>query len=191
MRMPWLPAAITVALVLGTVSFARADEVAPPPAAPPTTEPAVAPAPAPEPAAAASPLNYVVAAATTTLFNKPNSGDATGWQHDIGPVVGYGRYLTPTVAVEMDLGPSFVRGSYAGFYLVPGAVWNFSTYVYAAARFLVQVDSEVNLYLFPGIGGVYTFDKISVTLEMNLSSNVGRGKPDFSVALTPGVVYSF
>jgi len=194
MRMPWLSAAITVALVLGTVTSARADEVAPPAAAPAATpEPAVAPAPAPapEPAAAASPLNYVVAAVTTTLFNKPNSGDATGWQHDIGPVVGYGRYITPTVAVELDLGPSYVRGEYAGFYLVPGAVWNFSTYVYAAARFLVQVHRDANFLLFPGIGGVYTIGKVSVTLELNLESNVGRGKPDFSVALTPGLVYSF
>lgn len=179
MRTPWLPAAIPVALLFGAVSSARADEVAPPSA------------PAPEPAAAATPLNYVTAAATTTLFYKPNSGDASGWQHDIGPVVGYGRYVTGTVALELDVGPSFVRGDYVSFFLVPSAVWSFSTHVYAAARFLVQVDPEANFYVFPGVGGVYTFNQISVTLELNLSSNVGRGKPDLGVTLTPGVVYSF
>jgi hypothetical protein len=177
-------AAVTVALLLGTATAARADEPAPPAApAPETTAPAAP--------AAATPLNYITVAATTTLFAVSNGGDTSGWGHDIGPVVGYGRYVTDTVAVELDLGPSFIRGDYAGFYLVPAAVWSFSTHVYAAARFLVQVDKEANFILFPGIGGVYTFDKISLTLEMNFSSNVGRGKPDFGVTLTPGVVYSF
>jgi hypothetical protein len=125
--------AATIALLLGTVSSARADEVTPAPAA------------APEPAPAATPLNYLTVAATTTLFHKPNSGSASGWQEDIGPVVGYGRYVTDTVALELDLGPSFVRGSgYTGFFLVPAAVWSFSTHVYAAARFLVEVDPEAN-----------------------------------------------
>src|SRR4051812_18059125 len=112
MRMPRPSVAATIALILGTVSTARADEVAPPAAAAPEPAAAVAPEPAPAPAAAAeaAPLNYVVAAATTTLFFKPNTGDASGWQHDVGPVVGYGRYLTPTVAVELDLGPAFARG---------------------------------------------------------------------------------
>lgn len=174
MRMPWLSAAVTVAVLFGAVSSARADEAAPP-AAP----------------AAATPLNYVTAAATTTLFYQPNSGDSSGWQHDIGPVVGYGRYVTPTVALELDVGPSFVRGDYVGFYLVPSAVWSFSAHVYAAARFLVQVDPDANFIVFPGIGGAYSFDKITLTLELNLSSNVGRGEPDFGVTLTPGVVYSF
>jgi len=35
------------------------------------------------------------------------------------------------------------------------------------------------------IGGVYTFNRLSITLELNLESFVGRGEPDFSVALTP------
>ncbi len=177
--MPRSSVAIAVVLVLGTVTSARADDPAPPAAS--------APAPA------ASPLNYVVAAATTTLFHKPNSGPASGWQEDIGPVVGYGRYVTDTIALEMDLGPAFAHGSgYTGFFLVPAAVWSFSTHVYAAARFLVELDPQVDLALFPGIGGVYTFpNQISVTLELNLESFIGRGNPDFAVALTPGIVYSF
>jgi hypothetical protein len=62
----------------------------------------------------------VTVAATTTLFHKPNVGSASGWQEDIGPVVGYGRYVTDTVALELDIGPSFVHGSgYSGLFLVP------------------------------------------------------------------------
>jgi len=175
MHMLQSSAAITAALLLGTVTSARADEATPPAA----------------PAAAATPLNYVVASATTTLFYKPNSGDASGWQHDIGPVVGFGRYVTDTIALELDLGPGFVRGDYVNFVLVPGAVWSFSTHVYAAGRFLVQVDPELNLALFPGVGGIYTFDKISLTLELNVVSYIGRGKPDLGITLTPGIVYSF
>ena len=178
---------IAVALVLGTVTFARADEPASPAA------PAPAPAPLAVPAPEASPLNYVGASATTTLFHKPNSGPASGWQDDIGPVVGYGRYVADTIALELDLGASFVRGSgYSGVFLVPGAVWSFSTHFYAAARFLVEVDPQFDFALFPGIGGIYTFpNQISLGLELNLESFIGRGNPGFAVALTPGIEYSF
>jgi len=176
MSMPRSSVVIAVVLVLGTVTSARAGDPAPPAAA------------APE----ATPLNYVVASATTTLFHKPNSGPASGWQEDIGPVVGYGRYVTDTIALELDIGPSFVHGSgYSGLFLVPSAIWGFSTHVYAAARFLVELDPQADLALFPGIGGVYTFDKLSITLELNLESFIGRGNPDFAVALTPGLVYAF
>lgn len=169
-------AAVTVALVLGTVTSARADEVA---------------APAPDPPALA-PLNYVVASVTTTLFYQPNSGSSSGWQHDISPVVGFGRYITDTIALELDLGPSFTRGDYTSFTLVPGAVWSFSTHVYAAARFLVPLDPQINFALFPGLGAVYTFkNQISLTLELNLASTIGRGDPDLGVAVTPGIVYAF
>jgi hypothetical protein len=178
MSMPRSSVVIAVVLVLGTVTSARADEPAP--------------ATAPAAPAAATPLNYVTVAATTTLFHKPNVGPASGWQEDIGPVVGYGRYVTDTVALELDIGPSFVHGSgYSGLFLVPSAIWGFSTHVYAAARVLVELDPQADLALFPGIGGVYTFDRLSITLELNLESFVGRGKPDFAVALTPGLVYAF
>ena len=177
MSMPRSSVVIAVVLVLGTVTSARAGDPAPPAAAEPE----------------ATPLNYVVASATTTLFHKPNSGLVSGWQEDIGPVVGYGRYVTDTIALEMDLGPSFVRGTgYSGFFLVPAAVWSFSTHVYAAARFLVELDPQADFALFPGIGGIYTFpNQISLTLELNLESFIGRGNPDFAIALTPGIVYSF
>jgi hypothetical protein len=181
MSMPRPSVVISTVLVLGTVTFVRADEPASP-AAP-------APAPAPE----ASPLNYVGAGVATTLFNKPNSGPARGWQENIGPVIGYGRYVTHTIALEMDLGPSYVRGSgYSGFFFVPGAVWSFSTHFYAAARFLVEADPQIDFALFPGIGGIYTFsNQVALGLELNLESFIGRGNPGLAVVVTPGIEYSF
>jgi hypothetical protein len=174
-----LSAVMNVALLLGTVTSARADEATPPAA------------PAPE--AETTLLNYVVVAATTTLFHKPNSGSSSGWQEDIGPVVGYGRYVTDTIALELALGPSFARSSgYTGFFLVPSVAWSFSTHVYAAAHFLVESDPQLDLALSLSVGGVYSFeDQISLTLELNLESFLGRGDPDFAVAVTPGIAYSF
>lgn len=165
------PLAITtVALLLGTATSARADD----------------------PASAAAPLDYVVASVTTTVFYLPNSGSSSGWQHDLSPGVGFGRYITDTIALELDLGPTFTRGDYTSFFLVPGAVWSFSPHVYAAARFVVPVDPELNFVLFPGVGLSHTFkNQMSLTLELNLASTIGRGDPDLGVTLTPGIVYSF
>jgi hypothetical protein len=168
---PWLSATATVAVavVFVTVTPARADEPA-----------------------AATPLNYVVAAVGTTLAYQPNTGSASGWQHDLSPVVGFGRYVTATIALELDLGPTYIRGTYTGFALVPAAVWNFSTHVYAAARFLVPVDPKLNFALFPGVGVGNTFDNgITVFAELNASSTIGRGDPDLGLALTGGALYSF
>lgn len=175
--MPRPSVVVAVVLVLGTVTFARADEIASPAA----------------PTPAASPLNYVGAGTATTLFHKPNSGPASGWQEDIAPVVGYGRYITNTIALELDLGPSFVRGSgYSGFFLVPAAVWSFSTHFYVAARFLVEADPQIDFALFPGIGAIYTFpNQVALGLELNLESFIGRGNPGVAVVLTPGIEYSF
>jgi hypothetical protein len=168
MRMLRSLVAATVALVLGTASAARAEE------------------------AAATPLNYVVAAVTTTLLYQPNQGSLDGPQRDVGPVVGFGRYVTDTVALELDLGPTFTRGDYTAFSLVPGVVWSFSSHAYAAARLVVPVDPKLNVTLFPGFGLIHTFkNQISLSLELNLASTVGRGDPDFGVTLTPGIVYSF
>jgi hypothetical protein len=174
---------IAIVLVPGTVTLARADEPAS----------LAAPAPAPAHALEATPLNYVGVGAATTLFHRPNSGPASGWQEDIGPVIGYGRYVTETIALELDLGPSFVRGSgYSGFFLVPGAVWSFSTHFYAAARFLVEADPQIDFAVFPGIGAIYTFpDQISLGLELNLESFIGRGNPGLAVVVTPAIEYSF
>jgi hypothetical protein len=138
------------------------------------------------------PPNYAAAFLGTTLAYRPEGGPWDGFQHDLTPLLGYGRYVSPTVALELDFGPTYVRSHYSSFALVPGVVWAFSSHVYAAARFQVPVDPEANFGLFPGVGVIHTFKNgLSPLLEVNASSYVGRGHPDFGVALTVGVLYSF
>jgi len=59
------------------------------------------------------PSNYVAGFLGTTLGYRPEGGPWEGWPHDATTLLGYGRQLTPTVAVELDVGPTFVRGSYS------------------------------------------------------------------------------
>ncbi|HEX8112654.1 MAG TPA: hypothetical protein VF516_33215 [Kofleriaceae bacterium] len=141
---------------------------------------------------AATPLNYVVVGVGTTAIHRPSGGPVSGWQHDVAPIVGYGRFVYETIALELDIGPTYVRGDYAGTSLVPGVVWAFSEYAYAAARFVVPVDPELDLGLYPGVGLVHTFQNgIGVFAEGNVFSYVGRGTPDLGVALSAGALYSF
>jgi hypothetical protein len=143
-------------------------------------------------AADAPPPNYVAGFLGTTLAYRPNGGSFDGWQHDLTGLVGYGRFVKPTLALELDAGPTYVSGDYLSFALVPGVVWTFSPHAYAAARVIVPVDPQWNLTLFPGIGLSHTFKgRYTPILELNLSSTVGRGKPDFGVALTAGLLIAF
>lgn len=141
--------------------------------------------------AASPPSNYVAGFLGTTLRYRPPGGPGEGWQHDATPLLGYGRQLTPTVAVELDLGPTFVRGRYASFSVTPGLVWSIHPNLYLAARFVVPVDPETNLVLFPGIGLSRAFGRVMPTLELSVSSAVGRGDPDLGVSLTAGVLVFF
>jgi hypothetical protein len=141
--------------------------------------------------AAAPPSNYVAGFLGTTLGYRPEGGPWEGWQHDATTLLGYGRQLTPTVALELDVGPTFVRGSYSSFSLTPGLVWAFHPNVYVAARFVVPVDPETNLVLFPGIGLSRAFGRVMPVLELNVSSAVGRGHPDLGVSLTAGLLVFF
>lgn len=159
--------AAAAALVLGSVVSARAaDPKAPPP-------------------------NYAALMAGTTVAYRPNGGPWDGFQSDVSPMVGYGRYLNKSVALELDLGPTYVKGSYTSFTLVPAVVWAFSSHAYLAGRFLVPVDPESNFGLFPGLGVFRSFGRYSPYVEVNLSSYVGRGHPDFGVSLTAGVLIAF
>ncbi len=140
---------------------------------------------------AAAPANYLAALVGTSPGYRPPGGPWDGWQHDVTPLLGYGRQLSPTVALELDAGPSYVRGSYSSFSLTPGLVWSVHPNVYLAARFVVPVDPEANLVLFPGIGIARSFGRVMPTLELNLSSAVGRGDPDVGVSLTAGLLVFF
>ena len=138
-----------------------------------------------------APANYVAGFLGTTLDYRPPGGSWDGWQHDATTLVGYGRQIRPTVALELDLGPTFVRGSYASFALTPGVVWSARPNLYLAARFAVPVDPETNLVLLPGVGICRPFGRVMPTLELNVSSAVGRGDPDLGVSLTAGLLVFF
>ena len=144
-----------------------------------------------EPPASSPPSNYVAGFVGTTLDYRPPGGSWDGWQHDVTTLVGYGRQIRPTVALELDIGPTFVRGSYSSFSLTPGLVWSVHPNLYLAARFVFPVDPETNLVLLPGVGLCRAFGRVMPTLEVNLSSAVGRGHPDLGVSLTAGVLVFF
>ena len=150
---------------------------------------AVASAHSAEPAAA--PPNYAALMVGTTAAYRPEGGPWDGFQKDVSPFVGYGRYVTKTVALELDLGPTFVKGHYTSFTLVPAVIWTFSSHAYVAARFLVPVDPESNFGLFPGVGVFRSFGRYSPYAELNLASYVGRGHPDLGVSVTAGVLIAF
>jgi len=159
--------AAVLTLLLGSVVSARAAD---PPAPPP---------------------NYAALMVGTTVAYRPNGGAWGGFQSDVSPYVGYGRYLNKAVAVELDLGPTYLKGNYTSFTLVPAVVWTFSSHVYLAGRFLVPVDPESNFGLFPGLGVFRALGRYSPYVEVNLASYVGRGHPDLGVSLTAGVLIAF
>jgi hypothetical protein len=138
-----------------------------------------------------APSNYVAGFVGTTLDYRPPGGSWDGWQHDVTPLLGYGRQLRPTLALELDVGPTFVRGEYSTFSLTPGLVWSVHPNLYLAARFVVPVDPEANFVLFPGVGLSCAFGRVMPVLELNVSSAVGRGDPDLGVSLTAGVLVFF
>ena len=141
--------------------------------------------------ASGPPSNYVAGFAGTTLGYKPPGGSWEGWQHDVTPLLGYGRQVRPTLALELDAGPTLVHGSYSSFSLTPGLVWSVHPNVYLAARFVVPVDPEANFVLFPGVGICRAFGRVMPILEVNVSSAVGRGHPDLGVSLTAGLLVFF
>jgi hypothetical protein len=143
-------------------------------------------------AAAPAPVNYVAGFVGTTLAYRPNGGSWDGWQKDATTLLGYGRQLTPKLALELDAGPSWASGSgYASFAFTPGLVYSLNPSVYVAARFAIPVDPETNLVLLPGVGLSHAFGRVMPTLELNVSSAVGRGKPDLGVTLTLGLLVFF
>ncbi len=141
--------------------------------------------------ASASPPNYVAGFAGTTLAYRPHDGPWDGWQHDATLQLGYGRQVRPTLALELDAGPTLVRGSYSAFALTPGLVWSVLPNLYLAARFAIPLDPETNFVLLPGVGVCRPFGRVMPTLELNVSSAVGRGHPDLGVSLTAGLLVFF
>lgn len=123
---------------------------------------------------------------------RPGGGSWEGAQHDLLLTGGFGRYVKRTLALELDLGPAWVRGDYASFSLVPGVVWAFSPHAYLAARFPIVVDPEAAFHAAPGVGLSHTFaDRLTPILEVNLLARFGHGPSDLGLTLTLGILYSF
>jgi hypothetical protein len=142
--------------------------------------------------AADPPPNFVAAFVGTTAAFQPAGGSWEGSQSDLILTAGIGRYVTKTVALEVDLGPTWLRGDYASFSIVPGVVWAFSPHAYLAARFPITLDPDSAAYAAPGIGLSHTFaNGLTPTLELNFFARVGHGRPDLGVTVTAGLLYSF
>jgi hypothetical protein len=185
------------ALLLCAAGTARAEEPAPP--EPGTADPApaaAAPTPDPAPAAAAPasyPKNYVTVLVGTTMFARPKGGPTDSLLADVSPGIGYGRLVTPKIAIELDISPTIDNGEYLSTSLIPGVVWNFSTYVYAAARFLVPIDPDFNVGAFPGIGAFYGLPSgLGFSLELNAGAYFAADTdPTVATFLTLGALYAF
>jgi hypothetical protein len=146
-------------------------------------------APAP---AADLPPNYVAAFAGTTVGYRPSGGPWDGHQHDLVVTAGYGRFVTSTLALEVDLGPTWVRGDYAAFSIVPGVVWAFSPHAYLTARFPIAVDPGSAVYAAPGAGLSHTFaNGLTPILEVNGVTRLDEARGDLGLTVTLGVLYSF
>lgn len=138
------------------------------------------------------PPNYAAVFAGTTTAYRPKGGPWDGHQHDAVLTAGLGRFVTSTVALEVDLGPTLVSGDYSAFSIVPGVVWQFSPHAYLAARFPIAVDPDSAAYAAPGIGLSHTFaNGLTPILELNGVTRLDASRGDLAVTVTVGVLYSF
>lgn len=143
-------------------------------------------------AAPADPDTYVAVLAGTTLMHRAPGGSLEGPQVDLNTAVGFGRFVTKSIALELDLGVGFARGVYAGTSMVPGVVWAFHDYFYAAARFVIPVHPQTNFGVMPGLGAIYAFKNgFAPILELNAVSMLARGAPDLGASVTIGNLYVF
>ncbi len=135
---------------------------------------------------------YAVALAATTLVHRPHVGDFGGPLKDVSPAVGAGYFVGETLAFELDVGPTFVEGEYASFGLIPAVIWAFHPNFYGTGRFILPVDPKLDLVLVPGFGATMVFaNGLAPFVELELTSAVGRGKPDLGLAVALGATYMF
>ena len=138
------------------------------------------------------PPNYVAAFAGTTAGYRPSGGPWSGHQDDLVLTAGLGRFVTPKLALEVDLGPTWVSGDYAAFSIVPGVVWAFSPHAYLAARFPIAVDPGTAVYAAPGAGLSHTFaNGLTPILEVNGVTRLDEARGDLAITVTLGLLYSF
>lgn len=147
---------------------------------------------APDARADDPPPNYFAGFAGTTAAYRPSGGPWDGHQEDLVLTAGYGRFVKPTLALELDLGPTWISGDYTAFSLVPGVVWTFSPHAYLTARFPIVVDPEAAVYAAPGVGLSHTFaNGLTPILELNAVTRLDESRGDLGLTVTVGVLYSF
>ncbi len=61
----------------------------------------------------ATPRNYAATFVGTICAYHPPGGPWSGFQHDLTLLGGYGRYVSSRIALELDVGPTLVRGDYS------------------------------------------------------------------------------
>jgi hypothetical protein len=155
---------------------------------------AAAPAPAAaQPASAAAPPAhsrwYAVGLAGTTPAYRPRGGPWDGFQHDITANLGAGFFANSKLAVELDLGATWIRGRYASAAFTPGVLYSFHPNFYAAGRVILPFDPESDVLLYPGLGALYTFrNGLAPLVEVNLARSLDRR--DLAVTVTVGLLFN-
>ena len=172
-----IPTVATRAMTLRIGSLSRAERDAPTASSPGGS--------------ADAPTFYAAAFASTTFAYRAYRGTLEGPVGDVSPNIGLGYLVSQKLAIELDVGPTFVAGTYVSMSLTPGVVWAFHPNVYAASRFIVPVHPEVNFALYPGIGATHAFGALAPFLELSVISYVGRGEPDFGLGASAGALYPF
>ena len=132
---------------------------------------------------------YAAGLATTTVANRPASGPLAGPVHDLTPALGVGASLTPQLAVELDAGPTLLRGRVDVWSAVPGIVWSFHPTFYAACRASVPLAADRPIALGAALGGSRRVGaRASLLLEVGALATVTRATPDVGLALTLGTL---
>jgi hypothetical protein len=150
-------------------------------AAPPRATPAVI-----------SQANYLIVSAGTTLLHHGAQGSLTGPLNDASSGLGYGRFVTDTIALEIIANATFAAGPSTSFDLTPGAMVMLTDNVYAGGWAILSVRPKFGVALATGVGGMLSVsERVAVFGEVDLVSALGRGGPDAAVALTGGAFYSF
>jgi hypothetical protein len=183
-------ASLSTFLLLSAVGTASADPTEPP--EPADTESDAA-ASATTPSVSPPLSTYVALVASSTLFSRPMGGDFAGPPGDLNTVVGMGRFVTQSLAIELDVGPGFVGGKLGSVSLVPGVVWVFHDHFYAATRFVVPfAPTPSSVAIAPGVGFIHVFKNgLAPVVELNGVTSISRNGQELGASASVGSLYLF
>ncbi len=132
---------------------------------------------------------YAVGLLGTTPAYRPRGGPWDGFQHDLSANVGAGFFASSKLALEVDLGATWVRGDYASAALTPGLLYALHPSVYVAGRVSVPFDPKADVVLYPGLGLIHTFSNgLAPLVEVNLARSLERR--DLAVTVTLGLLFN-